>query len=310
MHNITSPGILPNDTLADAGVKALRYRYDWSGGRAAWAMTALGEVTPARIAKLRAASRRMRNDLRLFEHGFRGKVIRPISKHMRELNTALARARSCDARLTMLDVYIAQSEDARLGLRSLQDEWSAQRDVQRLKFIALVNDEAHNDWLDWFNGLDGLDGLDGLHERTDEFARDIPPGEPSHVRHMLPSVMAARLRDVRAFDTLPDAPTPAQAHALRLVMKRLRYTVEVLRDALPPDEATSLLHKCVAAQNQLGALSDAHDAAEHALQFAAHQGERGQTRPGSKAAAAFAAAQQKVIEARLPGWRESLQPFL
>jgi hypothetical protein len=51
-------------------------------------------------------------------------------------------------------------------------------------------------------------------------------------------------------------------------------------------------------------------AATHARAYAARQRHRGRQRVALKGILTYAEAQDKVIETRLTGWRDYLQPFL
>lgn len=301
---LDAPHLALDDTLAEASRKVLRYRLDWSGGRTAWAFASTEAVTPMRVSKLRVAARRVRNDLHLFRSGLRGKVMRLLDKDLRLWSSALRDARTRDALLASLDDYWQRCDDeARAGLAPLKDAWQRRRAEAVLALASLAASDEGQAWLDVTEALAAAPDAGA-------FARKARPGEPSCVRHMADAALWQHLAQVRAFDTLPECPQPNDLHALRVAIKRLRYTLEALRDVLPAERTQALMAQCVAAQDVFGPINDAHVAAARARAFAARASRRDRTRLPIKGILTFAEAQEKVIENRMAGWRDYLQPFL
>jgi CHAD domain-containing protein len=296
---LDSAGIQLEDTLALAAQKALRYRHEWAGGDAAWLLGPADELTPRRVSRLRVAVRRMRSDMRLFGEGLRGKVNKPIDKGLREMSALLRNARLHDALIENLGEYERLSdEDAGEGLKPLRAHWQTGRDRAIEKLAAHGASDDHEEW------LEGMAGWLAMNDE-DQFSRRMQAGEPSHVRHIADAALQAHRRDVRAFDTLPAMPPAETLHSLRVAIKRLRYACEVL----PGEAARAWLGHCIVAQDVLGAVNDAHEAASHALAYVAQH--RGESRSaGLKGIVTYAEAQQNVIEARLQDWRVYLQPFI
>jgi CHAD domain-containing protein len=300
MARLDAPHLTPDDTLAEAGRKVLRYRLDWSGGRAAWAFASAEAITPARVSKLRVTTRRMRNDLRLFGAGLRGRVMRPLDKGLRAWSSVLRDLRTHDALLASLDAYWERCDDeAQAGLVPLRDAWQRRRAEAASALMALTASDEGEAW------LDVIDALASAPEAR-AFAQKAAPGEPSYVRHMAEAAVWQGLAHVRAFDTLPDCPQPDDLHALRVAVKRLRYTLEALREVLPAEHARGLMQRCIAAQDVFGPINDAHVAASRARAFAS----RARPRLPVKGILTFAEAQEKVIENRMAGWRDQLHPIL
>jgi CHAD domain-containing protein len=89
----------------------------------------------------------------------------------------------------------------------------------------------------------------------------LPPGSPMRVRDNAVGRTWRSYELVRAHDVgLRWADVPA-LHALRIDAKRLRYNLESFAEVLPPETA-QLIATVVAVQDHLGALNDAHVAAE------------------------------------------------
>jgi CHAD domain-containing protein len=281
----------------------MRYRHEWGGEEEAWRLGPADQLTLRRVSRLRVTVRRMRNDLRLFGEGLRGKVSKPIDSGLRDMSALLRNARLYDALIENLGEYVRRSdEDAGEGLMPLMAHWQAGRERAIEKLVAHGASDGHEAWLEAVSGWLAM-------EDEARFSRQTQAGEPSRVRHMATSALHAHLRDVRAFDTLPEPPLAEQAHEMRVAIKRLRYACEVL----PVDAAHELMPHCIAAQDALGAVNDAHEAATRALAYVAqHRAESRSAggRAGMKGIVAYAEAQQNVIEARLQGWRAHLQPFL
>jgi CHAD domain-containing protein len=296
---LDSAGIQREDTLALAAQKAMRFRYVW-GGETAWRLAPANQLSPRRISRLRVAVRRMRNDLRLFSDGLRGKINKPIDTGLRDLSPLLRAARLHDALIENLREYERRSdEDVVEGLKPLMTHWQAGRDRAIEKLVAHGAGDDHEEWLEAMQAWLAMND-------EEEFSRQMNTGEPSHVRHIADAALQAHLRDVRAFDTLPAMPKAEDAHALRVAVKRLRYACEVL----PVSSAGDWLAHCIAAQDALGAVNDAHEAATRALAYAAQQRHGESRNTGMKGIVAYAEAQQNVIEARLQNWHVNLNPFL
>ncbi len=307
---LTSPGLVMDDPLAEACRKVLRYRLDRAGGEPVLRIASPDEATPARVHELRVTVRRMRNDLRIFGSALRPKRLRSISEGMRNLSGALRRVRNCDALLAGLCDYSERcDEEDRVGLSPLMDLWRGERMRWSEALIAFMSGDDYQDWLEAMAAF--VAGED-----SSTTSRAVEAGRPSRVRHIVQSVIAQHLSRIRSYDVLPDPPAPEQIHALRVAIRRLRHTVEALQDVLPVEETHTWLQVCAAAQKAYGAIHDAHEVANRALQLSTRN-RAGCRRAGAhppriavKGIAAFAEAQRRVIAAQSAGWRDYLEPFL
>jgi CHAD domain-containing protein len=335
---ITAPGITPDDTLAAAGRRIVRYRIDNAGNPRVWEMafgTSEGRSgdTAKPIRKLRVATRRLRADLRIFEPYYKRKVIRPLIKGVRSLANALGPVREHDMLLANLDAYLERcDEEARSGITPLREHWRRERQRALEALLEFAGSEDYRDW---------LDRLMAFATTTDDatIARTPELGQPSHVRHAARAIVWQKMADVRAYDVLPDRPSVEEIHALRIAIKQLRYAVDAFREVLPQDEVGSVIARCVAAQDEYGAINDAHTAAVRARKFASHppaQRVRRERRPAARAGGrgpartrrsegaqnvvelpvatrgvlTYAAAQEEVVAARMADWRAFLEPLL
>jgi CHAD domain-containing protein len=303
---VCSPGLSPDISLAEAGRRVLAYRFDWSGGREAWERAVQAELSCEQVRKLRVTVRRMRADLRLFGSGYRNRALRPIGKGLRAWSGALRQVRLYDSLLDTVNRYRDRCDDeAGDALLPLLNEWQDRRAAAGAQLRALAQSDDGQVWLEAFEAL--LSGDGGR-----EVARRPEPGEPSRVRHVVRVAVWQGIAGVRAFDVLSKTPNPSDLHALRLAVKRLRYTVEALGDVLPPDEARTWIARCVPAQDALGSIQDAFVAATQAQAYVAQHKptSRSPQRVAVRGIVTFAEAQRKVIDVRVATWRDYLQPFL
>jgi CHAD domain-containing protein len=78
---------------------------------------------------------------------------------------------------------------------------------------------------------------------------------PSQVRHILPAIIYSRMAAVRAYETVVDAADAPIFHALRIELKRLRYTVTLFQDVLGPQIA-EFIEEVKTLQDCLGHMND------------------------------------------------------
>jgi CHAD domain-containing protein len=267
---------------------------------------AQAEPTAEQVHTLRVTARRMRHDLRLFGAGLRGKSFRAIDKGLRAWSVAVRDVRACDTLIDNAEQYRERCDDeAREGMLPLLNAWRERRAAASARLRALAQSDDAQDWLDSFEAFVRGEGKHAAPHQPDV-------GEPSRVRHLLPVSVWQGIAGVRAFDTLPDVPMPHELHALRLAIKRLRYTVEALRDVMPADEAEAWLDRCIPAQDALGAIQDAHVSVTQTQAFVTQNrpGARPTQRVAAKGIVTYAEAQRKVIDTRIVPWRDYLHPFL
>jgi CHAD domain-containing protein len=119
-----------------------------------------------------------------------------------------------------------------------------------------------------------------------------------------PAVAWQSYQAVWAFEpALPDADVTT-LHELRISTKWLRYTLESIREPMEPN-ATELIRRVVALQDQLGDIHDLHAAAERARETAVANPD---LRSGQRAAIERFAADKELRVDRLmrrlgPTWR-------
>lgn len=209
---------------------------------------------PEAIHDMRVATRRMRATLRALGDHLTGPDVAEVRRGVRAVTRALGEVRD-------LDVLIGHAKDfqAELPLEQRGDmdgllsDWADKGKRARKELLLLFNSRKYARFRKRMKRY--IDDADATAPPNQ--AEDV---QPFQVRHVAGSVLWGRYEEVRAFETVMDAPTIEQLHALRIKGKYLRYTLECFRETLPSD-ATDLIGDVVKMQDQLGELHDADVAA-------------------------------------------------
>jgi CHAD domain-containing protein len=201
---------------------------------------------------MRVATRRMRAAWRVFDGAYPGRVARRHVAELREVAQALGTVRDLDVMLERLDAYRAgvASDEARVALEPLFAEWRRNRAAARRELLDLLQGAAYDRFINDYREL--VDGSTGK-------AASVEP--PTRVRDIAAGRIWRAYERLRAHDAaVPFADVP-QLHALRIDGKRLRYTLEFLREILPPT-VEPLVAEITKLQDHIGALNDSQIAAE------------------------------------------------
>jgi CHAD domain-containing protein len=244
-----TPGITKEDSLGEAGRKVLRMHL--ARMLAVEAGTRTGEDIED-LHKMRVATRRMRAAWRVFDGAYKPRVQRRYVRELRTVATALGLVRDLDVMLEGLDAYVAGlPEDGRAAMQPLRDDWSRQREANRVELISMLDSRDYRDFVEDYLDFTDTAGAGEL---------PVPPGAPVLVRDTAAGRIWQAYERVRAHAvTLAWADVTA-LHALRIDCKRLRYTLESFREVLPT-KADALIADVVALQDHLGLLNDADVAA-------------------------------------------------
>lgn len=259
-EGLNSPGLLPDDPLAEAGRKTLRFHFAEMLRHEAG--TRLGEDIEE-LHDMRVATRRMRAAFEIFAQGFKPKALARHLKGLRQAGRTLGRARDLDVFVEKAERYQAGlPQGQQQGLAPLLAAWEEQRVAARQSLA---------------NYLDGPDyqafKKDFFHFVTKAGAGAQKPGggglAPSLVREIAPVLIYTRLAAVRAYaDLLPSA-SLEQFHALRIEFKKLRYTLEFFREVLG-EESKPVINDLKGLQDHLGDLNDAQVATQILSDFLLH----------------------------------------
>ena len=275
---LKSPGVQPDDPLAEAGRKVLRYHFVQMLRHEAG--TRDGEDIED-LHDMRVATRRMRAAFEVFEDAFTSKAIRTHLKGLRATGRTLGRVRDLDVFMEKAHHYLdSLPEERRDGLRPLLHSWEQTREKAReamVKYLDSQEYEAFKLRFDDFLNTPGA-GARSVHEATPNLVREVAPG-----------LIYDRYAAVRAFDTILESASLEQFHALRIEFKKLRYTVEYFREVLGP-QAGDVIEELKALQDHLGDLNDANVATHLLRDFLA---------------------EWDVLQAKLPvGERQTPEPIL
>jgi CHAD domain-containing protein len=254
-----SPGIRADDSLAEAGRKALRFQLARLFDREAGLRK---DEDPEVLHQARVATRRLRSVWRVFGDGFTRRARRRHVRELRRVGRRLGAVRDLDVLLDGLDAYIAtQRPVEQEALAPLRDAWQRRRATAHAALIELLDGPAYRRF-----------AQDHLALVQDEGAavRTTPATHPTRVRDTAASRIWLTYETVRAYDGALRWADVATLHAMRIAVKRLRYALEAFREVLGP-EAAGLIARTVTLQDALGALHDADVAASMAREFlAAH----------------------------------------
>jgi CHAD domain-containing protein len=258
-----TPGVVADDTLAEAGRKVLRMHL--ARMLAAEEGTRLGEDIEE-LHRMRVATRRMRSVWRVFDGAYRPKIQRRYVRELRTVANALGGVRDLDVQLAALDGWAATPEashgadtSAVVALRPFRDELAARRDDARRELVDLLDARRYQDFVS-----DYLEFTEtpGAAERTPA------PGSPIQVRHTAAGRIWSAYEHLRAHEAILGWADIPALHAVRIDAKRLRYTLESFREVLPPATG-DLIARVTALQDHLGELNDAdiaaHLAREHLM---------------------------------------------
>ncbi len=207
---------------------------------------------------MRVATRRMRAAWRVFGGGFRRDRTGRYRRRLRVVAGRLGAVRDLDVLIEATMAFVPTlPDDERGGLEPLLNAWRDQRDAARQLLVSELDSNAYSRFVADYRDFVLTPGAD---------VAAVQPSAPHRVRDTAGSRIVAAYEQVRAFEAVlrwADVPT---LHQLRIEAKRLRYTIEFVREALGP-AAPALIARVVALQDHLGAMNDAHVAAQMARDF-------------------------------------------
>ena len=252
-----NPGVVGDDTIAEAGRKVLRFHLARMIAREPGTRDG---SDPEQLHAMRVATRRQRAAWRIFGEGFRSAKTRPYRTHVREVARRLGAVRDMDVLLEGLENDRAKLPDAeRQGLEPLAAAWRVARDEARVLLVRELDSARHRRWLEDYTEFARSEG---------RAARAVEGATPNRVRDTAPSRILAAHERVRAYEVVLKAADVATLHELRIAAKWLRYSIEFVREPLGPD-AEPLIARVTALQDHLGLLHDADVAAAQARDLVA-----------------------------------------
>ncbi len=243
----TSPGVGPDDPLAEAGRKVFRFQFaevlrHEDGTRRGDDIEELHDM--------RVATRRLRAAFEVFAGAFEPRALKNHLKGLRLTGRTLGRVRDLDVLMEKARGYLQTlPEDQQAGLDPLISAWGREQDASREHLAAYLEGPVYGQFKRKFSRFVCRTGAGALR---------IPanPPTPHRVREIAPTLIYARLASVRAYDAIIGNATVEQLHALRIEFKKLRYTLEFFREVLGI-EAKPLINELKGLQDHLGDLHDA-----------------------------------------------------
>jgi CHAD domain-containing protein len=250
-----TPGVLAEDTLAEAGRKVLRFHLARMLDRESGVRSSEDAED---IHKMRVATRRQRAAWRVFGEAYRKGRTKSHRTGLRDVARRLGAVRDLDVQVEGIDVYRADlSVTEQRALEPLIGSLRRHRDDARILLVRELDAPAYSRFVD--------DYLDFV--RTEgAAARPVDAASPHRVRDTAPSRIWAAYEQVRSYEPIlrwADVPT---LHELRIAGKWLRYSLEFVQEPLG-DDAAPLIAKVTALQDHLGLMNDASVAGSMARTF-------------------------------------------
>lgn len=248
-----NPGIGPDDQLAEAGRKIMRYQF--AAMLSHEEGTRLGEDIEA-LHDMRVATRRLRAAFDVFLIAFKSGSLKPHLKGLRTTGRKLGSVRDLDVFIEKSQVYLdSLSDEAKSGLDPLLESLRKQRQEARAEMLEYLDSQDYSDFKRKFNIFLKTPGTGARKMR-----KGIPA--PKRVKELAPVLIYERLAVVRSFESFIENAPLELLHVLRIEIKKLRYTVEYFREVLGP-ESNELIEQLKGLQDHLGNLVDAQVAIDH-----------------------------------------------
>ena len=211
------------------------------------------------IHRMRVASRRIRSCLPLFEECFPSRKYREWRKEIRNITRALREARDADVQMAFLKTYTDKLED-----ESLRP--GAQRFLLRLKQHRDRVQPRVNKALDRLLESCVVEDMEKLSRKMRKGRQETPVNSPDTYQKALAHIKS-RLEEIFAHEASVYIPENIKEHhAMRIAVKRLRYTMEVF-SPLYEGELKNQLAVCKKLQDSLGDMHDCDVWVDYLPQF-------------------------------------------
>jgi CHAD domain-containing protein len=257
-----TPGVTPEDHVAEAGRKVMRFHLARMLAREAG--TRAG-TDPEELHAMRVATRRQRAAWRVFGASFRAGRTRRYRNGLREIASRLGAVRDLDVLLEAADLYRADLPvSEQRALEPLLSDWREHRDDARVLLIRELDSDGYRRWVDDYRDFVRTEGASVV---------PVAPTQPHRVRDTTASRIWSAYEQVRSYEPVLRWADVETLHELRIAGKWLRYTLEFVREALG-DDAAPLIARVTALQDHLGLMNDANVSASMARTFLVeHAGE-------------------------------------
>lgn len=207
------------------------------------------------VHDMRVAARRINSALRLFKKYLPRKRVKKIREVLERLRDALGSARNLDVLLENLHEYrakgSAQGDDE---LQRVVEAWTTERTAQQHALVQILDSAEYDAWK----------------KRFEEFLHAPAKKDSPTIAQVVPELIWQQYSPVRVYEGKLDTSTLQELHALRIDLKRLRYTLEFFADAFG-GKPSALIDPLVKLQDQLGVIQDAVVARQKLTDFIAAQ---------------------------------------
>lgn len=251
-EGMTGAGVQPDDPLAEAGRKVMRYHF------AQMLLHENGTRLGADIEELhdmRVATRRMRAAFEVFSEAFTEKAIKTHLKGLRATGRNLGRVRDLDVFMEKAHIYLKKlPADRQAELEPLLHSWADEREKDRVIMVNFLDGSKYAEFKEDFLHFVSTPGAGARKLSSTDLL-------PSRAGDIAPILIYTRLASVRAFNSILETASLEQFHALRIEFKKLRYTVEFFREVLG-EESKLVINDLKLIQDHLGDLNDAHVATQ------------------------------------------------
>lgn len=207
---------------------------------------------PESIHRMRVASRRLRSTLPVFSFCFKKKQYRLFERGFKRITRALGEARDTDVQIMFLRGYMPgflEGSDEAEGIRVILALLEAHRKREQQRILSALD------------ALETEGILPAFRRAVEEAGRDGQPKDrkkrrPESIEEMAAARIRTVLDEVLSFGPAVHDPSDvAGHHALRIALKRLRYTLEIFRP-LYPDRLRPAIDGLKHLQELLGQIHD------------------------------------------------------
>jgi len=207
---------------------------------------------PECLHRMRVASRRLRNALSLFGGCFPEEERKRWEKEARKVGRALGEARDADVQAASVAALVKNLGDRRLrpGAERLLLRLKQRRERLQPKVLRALDELEESELKNGFP-----EALRGLSARM-RLSLPEPAEGMETVRGAAVELLVRRAVELEAFQPVADHPERVEElHAMRIAVKRLRYTLEIFR-SLFEGAAEPVLETLKKLQDLLGEVHD------------------------------------------------------
>jgi len=256
-RKLRTPGVLADDPMSEAGRKVLRFHFERMLMHEPG--TRLGEDIEA-LHDMRVATRRMRAAFRIFGSFFKPQLINPFLKGLRRTGRALGQVRDLDVFMEKANHYLEKSAEEDQGaLDPLLETWRQQRQAMREEMLRYLDGRRYKQFVADFGEFLATEGAGAKRVKS---LRPVA----YKVYQVAPTLLYKRYGVIRGYDTVLVEAQLETLHALRIDVKRFRYLLEFLQEALGR-KAKDVIRECVTVQDHLGDLNDSDVACQMLIDF-------------------------------------------